>query len=219
MSPPQWYYRLMRLNMASVPHYYNQLPILPTLQTSCGTPIACNSSSLSPTEQRYAQIKTDWLSFMHSTILTNILSKADVVVHCDHNPLQIILKHPLADAPRRLQSMMLTHQCYRLTVNYHKGSTLHIADTLSQAPLPVTSHKEVQDELVYHVELEAKHLDLSGFQDATLEESCCPPWPWIENFAICCWSWLAQWEGSSSWSTTPTLDFSSQTHFAWWAPV
>ena len=66
--------------------------------------------------------------------------------------------------------MMLTPQCYTFTVEYRKGSTLHIAETLSRAPLPITSHKQIKDELVYRVELEAEHPDLSGFQDATLQE-------------------------------------------------
>ena len=65
---------------------------------------------------------------------------------------------------------MLALQRYTFTVEYRKGSTLHIADTLSRAPLPTTSHKQVHDELVYRVELEAEHPDLSGFQDATLQE-------------------------------------------------
>ena len=39
-----------------------------------------------------------------------------------------------------------------------------------RAPLPITSHRQVQDELVYHVQLEAEHPDLSGFQDVTLQE-------------------------------------------------
>lgn len=42
--------------------------------------------------------------------------------------------------------------------------------TLPWVLLPITSHKQVQDELAYHIELEAKHPDLSGFQDATLKE-------------------------------------------------
>ena len=65
---------------------------------------------------------------------------------------------------------MLTLQCYTFTVEYRKGSTIHIAVTLSWAPLPITSHKQVHDELVYCIELEAKHPHLSGFQDATLQE-------------------------------------------------
>jgi len=65
---------------------------------------------------------------------------------------------------------MLSLQCYTFTVEYRKRSTLHIADTLSLAPLPITSNKQVHDEMVYRVALEAEHPDLSGFQAATLQE-------------------------------------------------
>ena len=135
-------------------------------------PVAYSSSSLSPTEQRYAQIEKETLAIVHAFHKFDqlLFGKADVVVHSDHQPLEIIFKRPLADAPRRLQSMMLTLQRYIFTVEYRKGSTLHIADTLSRAPLPITSHKQVHDELVYHIELEAEHPELSGFQDATLQE-------------------------------------------------
>jgi hypothetical protein len=55
-------------------------------------------------------------------------------------------------------------------VEYHKGSTLLLADTLSRAPLPATTHKPVHNEMVYRVDFEADNPDLSGFQDATLQE-------------------------------------------------
>ena len=135
-------------------------------------PVAYSSSSLSPTEQRYAQIEKETLAIVHAFHKFDqlLFGRADVVVHSDHKPLEIIFKRPLADAPRRLQSMMLSLQRYTFTVEYRKGSTLHIADTLSRAPLPTTSHKQVHDELVYRLELETEHPDLSPFQDATLQE-------------------------------------------------
>ena len=135
-------------------------------------PVAYSSSSLSPTEQRYAQIEKETLAIVHTFHKFDqlLFGKADVVVHSDHKPLETIFKRPLADASRRLQSMMLTLQRYTFTVEYRKWSTLHIADTLFQAPLSITSYKKVQDELVYRVEVEAEHHDLSGFQDATIQE-------------------------------------------------
>ena len=66
--------------------------------------------------------------------------------------------------------MMLLLQCYAFTVEYRKGPTLHIADTLSRAPLPTTTHNPVHDEMVYRVDLEADNPDLSGFHDATLQD-------------------------------------------------
>jgi len=54
-------------------------------------------------------------------------------------------------------------------VEYRKGSTLLIADTFSRAPLPMSSHETVHY-LVYRVEFESDHPDLSGFSDVTLQD-------------------------------------------------
>ena len=91
-------------------------------------PVAYSSSSLSPTEQRYAQIEKETLAIVHAFHkFDQLLScKADVVVHSDHKPLEIIFKRPLADEPRRLQSMMLTLQRYTqheiLNLRIHRDS-------------------------------------------------------------------------------------------------
>ena len=66
--------------------------------------------------------------------------------------------------------MMLTLQRYTFKVEYCKGSTLLIADTLSCAPLPITSPKPVHDEMVYRVEFEGNKPDLSGLHDPTLQD-------------------------------------------------
>lgn len=135
-------------------------------------PVAYSSSSLSPTEQRYAQIEKETLAIVHAFHKFDqlLFGKSDVTVHSDHKPLETIFKRPLASAPRCLQSMMLTLQRYTFHVEYRKGSTPHIADTLSRAPLPTTSHKQVHDELVYRVKFESSNPDLTGFQDATLQD-------------------------------------------------
>ena len=135
-------------------------------------PVAYSSSSLSPTEQRYAQIEKETLAIVHAFHKFDqlLFGKSDITVHSDHQPLETIFKRPLASAPRRLQSMILALQRYNFRVEYRKGTTLHIADTLSRAPLPSTSHKQVHDELVYRVEFESSTPDLSSFQDATLRD-------------------------------------------------
>ena len=135
-------------------------------------PVAYCSSSLTPTEQRYAQIEKETLAIVHAFHKFDqlLFGKSDVTVHSDHQPLETIFKRPLASAPRRLQSMMLALQRYTFHVEYRKGSSLHIADTLSRAPLPITSHKQLQDQLVYRVEFESNNPDLSSFQDNTLQD-------------------------------------------------
>ena len=53
-------------------------------------------------------------------------------VHSDHQPLQTIVRKPLAAAPKRLQRMLLRMQRYDFTLQYKKGSELYLADTLSR---------------------------------------------------------------------------------------
>ena len=66
--------------------------------------------------------------------------------------------------------MILALQRYSFRAEYQKGFPLHIADTLSRAPLPTISHKQVHDELIYRVEFESTTPELSGFQDATMRD-------------------------------------------------
>ncbi|CAB4038220.1 Hypothetical predicted protein, partial [Paramuricea clavata] len=129
------------------------------------------SSSLTPTEQRYVQIEKETLAIVHVFHKFDqlLFVKSDVTVDTDHKPLETIFNRPLASARRRLQSMMVTLQRYTFKVEYHKGSTLLLADTLSRAPLPATTHKPVHNEMVYRVDFEADNPELSGFQDALQE--------------------------------------------------
>ena len=55
-------------------------------------PVAHSSSSLSPTEQRYAKIEKETLAIVHAFHKFDqlLFGKADVVVHSDHKPLKII---------------------------------------------------------------------------------------------------------------------------------
>ena len=97
---------------------------------------AYSSKSLAPTEQRYAQIEKECLAIVKAFNKFDqwLLGKSNITVHNDHQPLQSIFQKDLASAPKRLQKMMLFLQRYNFTVVYRKGSSLHLADTLSRAP-------------------------------------------------------------------------------------
>lgn len=107
-----------------------------TLDKSCLQPVAYSSKSLTPTEQRYVQIEKECLAIVEAFNKFDqwLLGKSDITVHTDHQPLQSIFQKDLASAPKRLQKMMLFLQRYNFTVAYRKGSSLHLADTLSRAP-------------------------------------------------------------------------------------
>ena len=86
-------------------------------------PVAYCSSSLSPTEQGYAQIEKEILAIVHAFHKFDqlLFGKSKVTVHSDHQPLETIFKRPLTSAPRRLQSMMLALQRYHSMLNITKA--------------------------------------------------------------------------------------------------
>ena len=99
-------------------------------------PVAYSSKSLTPTEQHYVQIEKECLAMVEAFNKFDqwLLGKSDITVHTDHQPLSSIFQKDLASPPKCLQKMMLFLQQYNFTIVYRKGSSLHLADTLSRAP-------------------------------------------------------------------------------------
>ena len=58
-----------------------------------------------------------------------------VTVQNDHKPLAAILRKPLSMAPKRLQDILMRYNRYDVNFVFVKGTSLHIADTLSRAHL------------------------------------------------------------------------------------
>uniref|UniRef100_A0A803JLC0 Gypsy retrotransposon integrase-like protein 1 n=1 Tax=Xenopus tropicalis TaxID=8364 RepID=A0A803JLC0_XENTR len=108
-----------------------------------GQPVAFASRTLSPTEQRYAQIEKECLAIVFGCQKFDqyLHGKNLIKIESDHKPLESIFKKPLLGAPKRLQRMMLQLQKYNLNVTYKKGSQMYIADFLSRAPLSKTQVK------------------------------------------------------------------------------
>lgn len=110
-----------------------------------GQPVAFASRSLSPTEQRYAQIEKECLAIVFECeCFDQYLYGWDLIrMDSDHKPLEMIFGKPLLTAPKHLQRMLLRLQKYHLEVHYKKGSEMYIADFLSRAALP--PEKEAPD--------------------------------------------------------------------------
>ena len=91
------------------------------------------SKSLTQTESRYANIEREFLAvvFGAEKFHTYIYGKK-VIIESDHKPLESIHLKNLAQAPPRLQRMMLRLQQYDLEIKYRKGSELQLADFLSR---------------------------------------------------------------------------------------
>lgn len=99
--------------------------------------VAFTSCTLSSAETRYAQIEKECLAICHAFQKWDhwLYGKADVTVHTDHQPLESILKKALNKAPIRLQRMVMRLQRYSFQIEYKRGTSLYLADTLSRAAL------------------------------------------------------------------------------------
>ena len=106
-----------------------------------GQPVAFASRTLSPVEQRYAQIEKEILSIVFDCerFRQYICGQEVVFVNTDHKPLEMIFQKPLMMTPKRLQSMRLRLQDYYLKASHIPGRDMHIVDFLSRSPLPLQS--------------------------------------------------------------------------------
>ena len=96
--------------------------------TQNGQPVAFASRSLSPAEQRYAQIEKECLSivFAFEHFHQYLYGRKEVTVQTDHQPLESIFRKPLGAAPAHLQRMLLYLQSYNLEVKYIKGKYIFV---------------------------------------------------------------------------------------------
>ncbi|XP_062516385.1 uncharacterized protein K02A2.6-like [Corticium candelabrum] len=101
-----------------------------------GQPVAYASRRLTDAEERYAQIEKELLAIVYGLERFDQYTYGRAVdVESDHKPLEVIAKKPLQAAPKRLQRMLLRIQRYDITIRYKKGTDMHLADTLSRAPV------------------------------------------------------------------------------------
>ena len=95
--------------------------------------IAFASKSPSETESRYANIERECLAVVFGVErFHTYVYGASIVVESDHEPLENIQQQNLANAPPRLQRMLLRLQPYNMRIKYRKGSDLALADFLSR---------------------------------------------------------------------------------------
>ena len=111
---------------------------------------------MSPTEQCYSQIEKECLAICNCFQKFDqwLYGKSDIVVHTDHRPLETIMKKPLNKAPAHLQRMLMKLLRYRFHLTYKRGTTLHLADTLSRAALPQPTSARVTHFDVFRIEME-----------------------------------------------------------------
>ena len=108
--------------------------------------MAMASRSLTPTESRYSNIKRECLGVMVGLEkFEYYLMGRHVLVETDHSPLEQIFKKRIADAPTRLQRMILNCLKFDITVKYKPGVKIPMADALSRICTPTEKEKEEEE--------------------------------------------------------------------------
>ena len=110
--------------------------LLQKQQTGDFKPVAYISRSMTPTEQRYAQIEKEALAFTWACEhLADYLIGLKFHIQTDHKPLVPLFssKH-LEELPIRVQRFRLRMMRFQFTIGHVPGKDLTIADTLSHAP-------------------------------------------------------------------------------------
>ena len=131
-------------------------------------PVAYASRSLTDTETRFAQIEKELLSAVFALERFNQYTFGkQVMVESDHKPLETIVKKPLANAPPRLQRMLLRLQKYDFVIQYKPGTQMYISDMLSRAYVHENQDEKLEEEIQCHVHLVVKNLPYS---DEKLED-------------------------------------------------
>ena len=79
-------------------------------------------------------------------------------VESDHKPLEMIILKNIADAPQRLQRMLLCIQPYDVQIRYRPGKKMALADTLFRQPCPDNKTIEI-DVQISQVQFSTRKLD------------------------------------------------------------
>lgn len=95
--------------------------------------VAMGSRALTKTETRYSNIERECLAVAFGLEkFEYFLMGRHVLVETDHAPLEQIFKKNIADAPSRLQRLILKCLKYDITVKYKAGIKIPLADGLSR---------------------------------------------------------------------------------------
>ncbi|KAL7865994.1 hypothetical protein SRHO_G00112410 [Serrasalmus rhombeus] len=135
-------------------------------------PIAYMSQSLTPTEQRYAQVEKEALGLTWACErFRNFLIGKHFQLETDHKPLLSLLGSQALDAlPPRIQRFRMRLMRYSYSISHVSGKCLWTADTLTRAPLKrgvTPADKELFEDTNIYIDMVMENLPAST---AYLEE-------------------------------------------------
>uniref|UniRef100_A0A8C7WMF3 Gypsy retrotransposon integrase-like protein 1 n=2 Tax=Oryzias sinensis TaxID=183150 RepID=A0A8C7WMF3_9TELE len=131
-------------------------------------PVAYISRSLTPTEQRYAQIEKEALALIWACErFRNFLIGKHFQMETDHKPLLSLLGSQQLDAlPPRIQRFKMRLMRYSYSISHVPGKSLWTADMLSRAPLlnnETPDDKELLEDTNIYVDRIMENLPASTF--------------------------------------------------------
>ena len=129
-------------------------------------PVAYISRSMSPTEQRDAQIEKEALALTWACErFADYLIGISFHIQTDHKPLVPLLSTKLLDElPVRVQRFRMRLMRYDFTISHIPGKDLVTADTLSRAPVAegTSLDQSLQEEVNAYGQLTLESLPASG---------------------------------------------------------
>ena len=112
--------------------------------------VAMGSRSLTDAESRYSNIERECLSVQYGLEkFEYYLMGRHTLVETDHSPLEQIFKKNVAEAPARLQRMMLACLKFDIDVKYKPGIKIPVADALSRVCVPPKSTYTIEHEVSF----------------------------------------------------------------------
>ncbi|KAK2144916.1 hypothetical protein LSH36_720g00008 [Paralvinella palmiformis] len=134
--------------------------------------VAYTSSSMTKSQKNnHVQNEKECIAILNAMYRCDqwLYGHHSITIETDYKPLETIFKHPIAQAPKRLQKMLLKLPRYIFIIIYRKGSTVWPADTLSRAPLPRTTEAKVSQLEVFMTALETTKEMPERIMDHTFE--------------------------------------------------
>ena len=136
-------------------------------------PVLYASSTLTDTQQKYAQVEKELLAIVYDCErLHYYIYRRRILVETDHKPLEAMFQKPLYQSPLRLQKMLMKLMRYDLEVKYKRRKELYIADTLSRASLDEKPCQADEEEFEVSVVLPMSTERLTQLREKTSKVRC-----------------------------------------------